>query len=131
MPLPLGIMRVAASSICLASALPPLSAIAAEAVFENSRLYFASKLLSLLPQNPRPTLVRLTCGPGYRTAGYQFVGPVEPSNAYPDNWAPIEVRTVNYSAMNSWVLELVNLAEKPRPAFLLTVTYICIDTSAP
>jgi hypothetical protein len=113
--------------LVLASAAAP--AWPAERVFENSRLYFTRTGIALLPGDIKPALARLTCAEGFRVGGYQLVPPETPIAAYPDNWAPISVTRVNYAGLNDWVLELHNKAEPPRPAFPLTIAFVCVDTS--
>lgn len=101
---------------------------AAERVME-SRIYFSKVELWLIPQHARPTLARLICDVDFRVAGYQFVPPIEPVTGYTENWVPIEVTNLNYSALNEWALQFLNRAEKGQPAFPLTVAYACIKAA--
>jgi hypothetical protein len=98
---------------------------AAERIMK-SHIYFSKIELSLIPQHAGPTLARLICDVDFRVAGYQFVPPIEPVVGYAENWVPIEVTSLNYSALNEWALQLLNRAEKGQPNFPLTVAYVCI-----
>jgi hypothetical protein len=116
------------SLVCLLS--PTVDAQTSHRVFKNSRLYFSTVQIAILGSEKRPALVRLTCAENFRVGGYQLIPTVTPVPNYPENWAPITVTKVNYAVINEWTLELVNSAELPKPAFPLTVGFVCVDTSA-
>ena len=97
----------------------------------KGRIYFSKVELRLIPQHTRPTLARLICGPDFRVTGYQFVPPLEPVAGYIQNWVPIEVTSANYSTLNEWTLQLLNRAEKGKPAFPVTVAYACFEIAKP
>jgi hypothetical protein len=108
------------SLVCLLS--PTVDAQTPHRVFKNSRLYFSTVQIAILGGERRPALVRLTCAENFRVGGYQLIPTVTP--------VPITVTKVNYAVINEWTLELVNSAELPKPAFPLTVGFVCVDASA-